>query len=129
MAGNRDNAGRFRPGAGSPNPKGRPKKGRGVDGAVLGALAEKVTVTEQGKRRRKSKLDITAAQLANKGAGGDLRATKLVLDHARKAEERAEADIGRAVVMTRSDHHIAARVIARLTQLIARGGPDDTADA
>ena len=30
---------------------------------------EKVTVTEQGRRRRKSKLEVTAAQIANKGAG------------------------------------------------------------
>ena len=88
----RDRAGRFRSGMPSPNPKGRPRKLLGVDGAVMGALSEKVTVTEQGKRRRKSKLDITAAQIANKGAGGDLRAAKMAFDQARKAEERAEND-------------------------------------
>lgn len=65
MNSDRDNGGRFRPGAASPNPKGRPKKARGVDAAMLGALSEKVTVTEQGRRKRKSKLDITAAQIAS----------------------------------------------------------------
>ena len=117
----RDRAGRFRTGMPSPNPKGRPRKPRGVDGAVMGALSEKVTVTEQGKRRRKSKLDITAAQIANKGAGGDLRAAKMAFDQVRKAEERAEADAVRAPVMTQADHEIAARVIARLTMFRAEG--------
>ena len=88
---------------------------------MLGALSEKVTVTEQGKRRRKSKLDITATQIANKGAGGDLRAAKMAFDQARKAEERAEADAVRAPVMTQADHEIAARVIARLTMFRAEG--------
>lgn len=125
----RDRAGRFRSGAPSPNPKGRPKKSRGVDGAMLGALSEKVTVTEQGKRRRKSKLDITAAQIANKGAGGDLRAAKMAFDQARKAEERAEADAVRAPVMTEADHEIAARVIARLKMFIAEGGKCDDSEA
>lgn len=125
----RDRAGRFRSGAPSPNPKGRPKKSRGVDGAMLGALSEKVTVTEQGKRRRKSKLDITAAQIANKGAGGDLRAAKMAFDQARKAEERAEADAVRAPVMTEADHEIAARVIARLKMFIAEGGKCDGSEA
>lgn len=125
----RDRAGRFRSGMPSPNPKGRPPKSRGVDGAVLGAMSEKVTVTEQGRRRRKSKLEITAAQIANKGAGGDLRAAKMAFDQARKAEERAETHAERAPVMTRSDHEIAARVIARLTMLIAEGGNSDDSEA
>ena len=33
--GDRDNAGRFRPGVPSANPKGRPKKKRGVDAAII----------------------------------------------------------------------------------------------
>ncbi len=125
----RDRAGRFRSGMPSPNPKGRPRKVRGVDGAVLGALSERVTVTEQGKRRRKSKLDITAAQIANKGAGGDLRAAKMAFDQARKAEERAETDAVRAPAMTEADHEIAARVIARLTMFLAGEGNSDEPEA
>lgn len=125
----RDRAGRFRPGAPSPNPRGRPRKARGVDTAMLDALSEKVTVTEQGRRKRKSKLDITAAQIANKGAGGDLRAAKMALDQARKAEERAEAATVRAPVMTEADHEIAARVIARIKRIISEGGCDDVPES
>lgn len=118
----RDNGGRFRPGAASPNPRGRPKKGRGVDAALIGALSETVMVTEQGKRKRKSKLDITATQLANKGAGGDVRAVKLLLDQARKTEQRAESNAVRAPVMTKSDHEIAAMVIERIAKVLEQGG-------
>jgi hypothetical protein len=125
----RDRAGRFRPGVRSPNPNGRPKKAKGVDGAVLSALSEKVTVTEQGKRRRKSKLDITATQIANKGAGGDLRAAKMALEQARKAEERADAAKVRAPAMTETDRQIVAEVIARIRQCKPEGGSDDNHDA
>ena len=122
MSASRDGAGRFRAGTASPNPAGRPRREMGVDAAVTRALSEKVTVTEQGRRRCKSKLDITAAQLANKGAGGELRAVKLALDHARKAEERQAEQTTRQPVMTEPDHEIAARIIARLKQIITEGG-------
>lgn len=125
----RDKGGRFRAGSPSPNPSGRPKKGRGVDAAVMDALSEKVMVTEQGRRKRRSKLDITAAQIANKSAGGDLRAAKMALDQARKAEERAETQAVRAPVMTQADHDIAARVIARIEQVILARGSHDDAEA
>jgi hypothetical protein len=125
MAGNRDNAGRFRPGAPSPNPKGRPRKARDVDAAVLGALSEKVTVTEQGRRKRKSKLEVTTAQIANQSASGNLRAARMALDQARKAEERAEARVIRAPAMSGTDNEIADRVIARLTLFLGKENPDD----
>lgn len=122
----RDNAGRFRAGAPSPNPRGRPRKINDVDAALIGALSEKVMVTEQGRRTRKTKLDITAAQLANKGAGGELRAVKMVLDQARKSEERALAHAGRAPVMTKTDREIAALVVERIAKFIMGGGSDGT---
>jgi hypothetical protein len=124
MGSDRDNGGRFRPGQ-SGNPNGRPRARRSVDAAVTRAMAEKLTVTEQGRRRRKSKLEITATQLANQSASGDLRAAKLALDQARKAEERAESEAIRAPSMTQSDHDIAARVIARLRKLIFEGEDHD----
>lgn len=124
----RDGAGRFRAGTPSPNPKGRPRKIDDVDAALIGALAEKVTVTEQGRRKRKSKLAITAAQIANKGAGGDLRAAKLALDQVRKAEERAETNAARAPAMTKSDREIAAKVVARIAKALQQGGLDAPRD-
>ena len=117
--------GRFRPGQ-TGNPNGRPRKLNGVDAAVTRALQEKVTVTEQGRRRRKSKLEVTAAQIANKGAGGDLRAAKMALDLAAKAEGNQSAGPV-AAPLTENDRAIVDRFIARLnlTQLSETNNDDD----
>jgi hypothetical protein len=125
----RDRAGRFRPGARSPNPRGRPRKAAGVDAALTRALAEKVSVTERGKRTQKTKLDIAATQVANKAAGGDLRAGKMVFDQARKAEERAEAERAGLPVMTKSDREIVDEIVERIRQVVSRGGDLDHDDA
>lgn len=90
-------------------------------------LPQKVTVTEQGKRKRKTKLAIAATQLANKGAGGDLRATKMVLDQARKSEERAQEKVVHVPVMLKPDDEIAAMVIARIAMTLAQGGSNGPA--
>jgi hypothetical protein len=92
-------------------------------------VQESVTVTERGRSRRRSKLEVAATQLANKGASGDPRAIKLALDLARKAEENTLAEAARAPVMTRSDREIADRVIARLTRIIREEGGQDEASS
>lgn len=123
----RDTAGRFRAGT-TGNPRGRPRKARGVDASIMRAVNEAVMVTEGGRRRRRAKLDIAATQIANKGAAGELPAAKLAFDLVRKAEANAEAEAARAPVMTRNDHEIVARVIERLRLLILEGGCDAQAD-
>ena len=117
MNNKRDQAGRFKAGQ-SGNPVGRPRTHHGVDAAFFKALQEKVTVSEQGQRRRKRKLDVAATQVANKGASGDLKAVKLAIDSLRKSEERAAIEASRSPVMTCSDHEIAARVVERIRQII-----------
>jgi hypothetical protein len=121
----RDRTGRFQPGY-TGNANGRPRKLRGVDAAVTRALQEKVTVTEQGQRRRKSKLEVTAAQIANKGAGGDLRAAKMAFDLAAKAEGNQQSAPG-PIPLTENDRAIAERFIARLglTQIQVQERSDD----
>ena len=119
----RDRTGRFRPGQ-TGNPHGRPRKQASVDAAVTRALQEKVTVTEQGRRKRKSKLEVTAAQIANKGAGGDLRAAKMVIDLATKAEGNHGAVA--VLPLTANDRAIAERFIARLNLTQMRESSNDT---
>lgn len=121
----RDNSGRFRPGQ-SGNLNGRPKKHQGVDAAMTRALQEKITVTEQGRRKRKSKLEVTAAQIANKGAGGDLRAAKMALDLHAKAEGNNNGAPA-PLPLTENDRAVAERFIARLslTQLKIQEKSDD----
>ena len=118
--------GRFRKGA-SGNPRGRPKKPPTVSAAIMGALSEKVPINENGRRRRVSKLEATAKQVANKGASGDPRASKLVLELAQKVEDRS-ARAATPQDLSAADEEIAARVLARFRLIIKEeeaNGPHD----
>jgi hypothetical protein len=77
---------RFKKGQ-SGNPRGRSAKN--IAALLAAALNEKVTVTENGKRRQFTKREAVIAQLVNKSASAELRATKMLIDM-REAERRAE---------------------------------------
>jgi Family of unknown function (DUF5681) len=84
---------RFRPGQ-SGNPRGRPKGARNLSTVVAAALGERVAVTENGRRRRITKLEAAVKQLVNRAAAGEPRATQLLLalveaDEARPAQQDA----------------------------------------
>ncbi len=81
---------RFKKGV-SGNPRGRPKGSRGFNALLMEAMREKVIVTESGRRRAVSKLEVTFKQLVNKAAGGDPRATKLMLELVRVGEQEEAA--------------------------------------
>jgi len=83
-------ANQFQPGQ-SGNPRGRPKGSRSV-AAVLGAvLHRKVTVTENGRTRRVTTLEVMQRRLTNDAARGDPRATKLLLDLHDRYRDPAES--------------------------------------
>lgn len=117
--------GRFQSGH-CPNPKGRPRKARTVGAAITGALNEAVPVTENGRRRRISKLQASAKQLANKSAAGDLRASKMAFDHAERAEQQAAAQTTYDR-LSASDEEIVERLKARFRRIIneENDGPPD----
>jgi hypothetical protein len=95
------------------NPNGRPRKHHSLGADIARELSAKVTITENGKRKRVSKASASAKQIANNGAAGDLRAAKIVMDLARKADADREAAPERAA-LTDSDMAIAMRFIERL---------------
>lgn len=107
----RDERGRFPKGS-TGNPRGRPRKDRSVSTAILKAATATVTATENGKRRKIRKLDATAAQLANKGASGDIRAGKMLLDMAARAEAAQEAAAPADTALTQSDEEIVQAFLA-----------------
>jgi hypothetical protein len=78
---------RFKKGQ-SGNPSGRRKGSKNVATLLKQVLNERVTVAENGQRKRITKLEAMLKQLANKGASGDQRAISLVL--------RLQADYGLA---------------------------------
>jgi hypothetical protein len=83
---------RFKKGR-SGNPKGRPKGKPNAMTAILRALAAKVVINENGRRREVTKLEAAMMQLANQSAAGDLRALKLAATLTSLAEERIEQEV------------------------------------
>ena len=68
----------FKPGQ-SGNSKGRPKGGRSVSVVVRDVMQRKVPVTENGKTRHLSVLEVVTRRIANDAMRGDANAIKLVL--------------------------------------------------
>jgi len=75
----------FKPGL-SGNPKGRPRGSRNASTLLDEALKERVTVSENGRRRNVSKLEVILTQLVNTAAKGDHRATRLLLEWIERLE-------------------------------------------
>jgi hypothetical protein len=69
----------FRKGT-SGNPKGRPREAKNLAAVLDEALAEKVAILENGRRRKITKRCAMIKQLANKAASGDLRASRQLID-------------------------------------------------
>ena len=118
----RDTRGRFPPGH-SGNRNGRPKKSKTVSEAILTAMNKTVAANENGRKRRIRKLDATATQIANKGASGDLRAGKMLLDMAAQAEARDAAQAA-PETLTISDQEILDDFLAQYRKHL-EGGIDE----
>ena len=67
----------FRQGV-SGNPRGRPKGTRNFATVVAATLGERLTITENGRRKRITKLDAVVKQLVNRAAGGEARSIQLL---------------------------------------------------
>lgn len=76
----------------SGNPKGRPRGSRNSTSLLDEALKERVIISENGRRRRITKLEAILKQLVNKAARGDHRATQLLLAHQIPEIEKHEAE-------------------------------------
>jgi hypothetical protein len=75
----------------SGNPKGRPKGSKNLGTLLSQALDEKISLTEDGRRRRISKRELVIKQLVNKSASADLRAIKQLIDIVERVEGRSGA--------------------------------------
>ena len=127
MEDNRERSGRF--GAGNrANPNGRPRKGKSMIEEVARELQAKVTITENGKRKRVSKLAANAKQIANQGASGELKAAKMAMDFAMRAEKQRDVP-PEAQPLTQNDREIVERFIARLRLTEFTPTNPDTTDA
>jgi hypothetical protein len=75
----------------SGNPAGRPKGSKNISAIITAILAQRVTVTSNGKRRSMSKLEAGLTQAANKSAGGDRHHLKFLIDSLHQSEIRDQA--------------------------------------
>jgi hypothetical protein len=102
---------RFKKGQ-SGNPAGRPKGHLNLVTVVSNALKSKVTVTEGGRRRTKSKLDVAITQVTNKAAAGDLKALRMILGLMPILDPAGVAD--QETPDLAADRELALRIAARL---------------
>jgi hypothetical protein len=83
---------RFQKGV-SGNPKGRAKGTRNFATIFVKAMTKSVTITENGKRKKISKLEAAVTQLANDAARGDKKAIQLTVTLLQLCEPAIEAQI------------------------------------
>src|ERR1700747_3357502 len=96
----------------SGNARGRP--GKNLAALLAAALNEKVTVTENGARREVSKREAVIAQLVNKSASADLRATKMLSDMVKDIEKRGEPAPAGKSPFSPTDKEVVQQLITRL---------------
>lgn len=114
---------RFKPGQ-SGNPKGRPKGNQSMATIGQRELAQKVEVTENGKRKILSKAEILVKSQCALAAKGVTKSAEFMLKLSQSAELREQQRAG-AQNSPPDDTEIINRYLASL--LAAKGG-DDEAD-
>lgn len=102
----------FKPGE-SGNKAGRRSSPKNAATIVREALNAKVKLKENGRSRSMSKLEVSIAQLANKAAGGDLRAIQMVLALHRDVEAEA-ASRNEQAPLDRADCEILDMLLERV---------------
>jgi len=112
----------FKPGQ-SGNPAGRPRGAKNFATAIQQELDARVTVTENGRRRRISKCEVIAKLLVNKSATGDLKAMLLLLNEARARETNAANPAADALLDTPEDRRVFDGIIARIRNSVPQSRP------
>src|SRR2546430_8300826 len=108
---------RFKKGQ-SGNPRGRPAKN--LPALLIAALNEPVFVTTDGRRRKITKREAVVAQLVNRSASADLRATKMLIDMLKDIEKKAGMmPPAEPPKFTAADEEVLDHFVARLRRQIA----------
>jgi hypothetical protein len=108
---------RFRKGQ-SGNPGGRSKKN--LPALLADALNEPVFVTIDGERRKITKREAVVHQLVNKSTTADLRATKMLFDMMKDAEQKAGVDAPppEPRPLDAADQEVAEQLVERIRKQI-----------
>ena len=109
---------RFKKGQ-SGNPRGRPAKN--LAALLAGHSPKSGTVTENGKLR--TKREAVIAQLVNKSASAELRATKMLIDMIREIEKKADPAPAEKNSFSPTDKEVVRQLTARLRRDMCNGCP------
>ena len=126
--GNPPAATRFKPGQ-SGNPKGRPRGSKNFDTALVDELNARLTVTENGKRRKITKRQAIAKQVVNKAASGDPKATVIVVNEVRRIEAPSNGDVSASQTLSPEDQLTLEGITNRFRLLIAEEPTDANSPA
>ncbi len=116
---------RFKKGQ-SGNPRG--PRGKNLPALLVAALDEPVFVTANGRRRKITKREAVVAQLVNKSADADLRATKMLIDMLKDIEKKAGTAPPPEAPLTPADEEVIEEFVARLRRQIAAEAAANGAD-
>jgi hypothetical protein len=108
----------------SGNPKGRPRGAKNFATAIRDELQMRITITENGKRKRISKRQVIAKHLVNKAAAGDLKAMPLLFNEARPHEGQPVDAIALELFGQAEDQRVIDSAIRRI-----RSAEHDRSDA
>ena len=118
----------------SGNPRGPRPRPKNLPALLVAALNEAFVVTANGEPRRITKREAVIAQLVDKSAGADLRATKMLIDMLKDIEKQAgSASPPEAPPFTPADGEVVENLLARLRRMelakIHHGDPDSGVEA
>jgi hypothetical protein len=108
----------------SGNPAGRKKGSKNLSTMVQAALEERVAVNANGKRKTISKLEAAFAQQANRAAGGDPKATKLMIDILLGAQVRESAQAHGETISPDARRYADAKILQALKARLRSGGDE-----
>jgi hypothetical protein len=107
---------RFKKGQ-SGNPQGRPAGSRNFATTIQRALRESITVTENGRQKRISKLDAAIKQWVNRAVRGDARAMQQLLALAPLLDAEGSQPVG--ALGASVDQDVVAGILKRLASSVS----------
>jgi hypothetical protein len=113
---NPPHATRFKPGQ-SGNPKGRPKGSKNLAAEIEKEERKRISITEDGKRRRITKKQAIAIQLVNGAVVGDPKVTPLYLKEAGRQDNEPQTGTTQDVLDAPEDALVMASIVQRIRQM------------
>jgi hypothetical protein len=99
----------------SGNPKGRPPGAKNIATVLAKLLSAKISVAENGRRRRISKQEVMLTQLVNKATAGDLRSIQILLSMHYMIDQQTEAAKAAATsTLSQADEAVLQNFYARI---------------